>query len=258
MSRNRFQQLRVQKSIDEVIEDFETADRLVRDAYRLIAQADELMDHYKINVKSHIHNRMNTHPDSALKRPRRNAWIHIMDLTRLSQVMDKKAVEEFQEQINKNPPPLNRETVEGTLLSKLQESDHMFSRGLVGIFKGLSGKYTAHKDAAFKVPKKVIIQRAVETQFNGQLAINSNSYTTVNDIDRVFKTLDGLQFKEYALIYAMTTAWQSEEVYECDMYRARAYAIGTLHLEFKRPDLLDKANEIIEQWYGPALGGGKK
>ena len=74
----------------------------------------------------------------------------------------------------------------------------------------------------------------------------------------MFKTLDGKKFESYELIAELGRSWQEDGVHECDMYKARAYINGNMHLEVKRADLLEKANDIIGKWYGTTLGATRK
>ena len=75
----------------------------------------------------------------------------------------------------------------------------MFARGLVDMFRILAGAYKTNKDAAFKMPKKIIIRNVVSCGPQG-LVINYHHNSRIDDIDRVFKTLDGKKFESYELI----------------------------------------------------------
>ena len=71
----------------------------------------------------------------------------------------------------------------------------------------------------------------------------------LNDLDRVFITLDGKPFRPRSLESAMAVAFEQMEVFENEFYRAKAFRNGNLHLEFKRLDLLEKVNEQIAEFY---------
>ncbi len=51
----------------------------------------------------------------------------------------------------------------------------------------------------------------------------------------------------------MNAAFTNTDPFEDDYCRARAFKNGNLHLEFKRPDLLDKLNEQIADHYANTL-----
>lgn len=244
-------------TIQEAIDDVARIEQLVKDAYRLLDMAEQIGERHKVSVKAHVHDRRHMHIDSALERMRVQAWQRLMGVTGLQQIMDTKALDEFEKSLYKNAPEFTEENVRGTLLSKLQDSETMFARGLVDMFRKLSGAYKTNKEAAFKVPKKVIIGYMVDGNM-GRLAISYHSYSRIDDIDRVFRTLAGQKFKAHGLVAELGKSWQETGTHECDFYKAKAYKNGNLHLEFKREDLLEKANEIIAQWYGATLGATRK
>lgn len=253
-----FTQLKVQQSIQEVIDDFQRAETMINEAYRLIDCAEEITRMHKINVKVHVHARHNMHPDAAIERMRRDAWVKLMDMTGLKQIMDTQALEAFENELYKKAPAFTEENIRGTLLQQMQESETMFARGLVNVFKKFDTKYKRHKDAAFRVPKKVVISYATSLWIGGKLVVNHNAYSRIDDIDRIFKTLAGEKFKSHDLIAAMGASWQENDcLHECELYKARGYKNGNIHLEFKRDDLLERANDIIAQWYGEGKLGGK-
>ena len=257
MTYNPQKSVSVPVTIQEAIDDVAHIEQLVKDAYRLLDMAEQIGERHKIRVKSQVHNRHHLHHDAALKPIRVQAWQRLMGVTGLRQIMDTKALDDFESQLYKDAPEFNEESVRGTLLSKLQDSETMFARGLVDMFRILSGAYKTNKDAAFKIPKKIIIRNVVSCGPQG-LVINYHHNSRLDDIDRVFKTLDGKKFESYELIAALGKSWQEDGVHECDMYKARAYINGNMHLEFRRADLLEKANAIIADWYGATLGATRK
>ena len=244
-------------TIQEAIDDVARIEQLVKDAYRLLDMAEQIGERHKIRVKSQVHNRHHLHHDAALRPIRVQAWQRLMGVTGLRQIMDTKALDEFESQLYKDAPEFNEESVKGTLLSKLQDSETMFARGLVDMFRILSGAYKTNKDAVFKLPKKIIIRNVVSCGPQG-LVINYHHNSRLDDIDRVFKTLDGKKFESYELIAELRKSWQEAGAQECALYTARAYINGNMHLEFKRDDLLEKANGIIADWYGATLGATRK
>ena len=245
-------------TIQEAIDDVARIEQLVKDAYRLIDMAEAIGARHKVSVKAHIHDRRHMHVDSALERIRVQAWQRLMGVTGLRQIMDAVALDEFEKSLYAHAPEFTEANVRGTLLDKMQDSETMFARGLVEMFRKLSGAYKTNSDAAFKVPRKVIIGYMVTTTMNG-LTISHHSASRLDDIDRVFRTLAGQKFESYALHAAFGMSWQSSgNVHECEFYKAVAYKNGNLHLEFKRADLLEKANDIIAQWYGATLGATRK
>lgn len=73
MSTHYFQQVAVQRSIQDVINDFERVEMMVNEAYRLLDSAEQIADTHKINVKANVHNRQHFRPEAAIERMRRDA-----------------------------------------------------------------------------------------------------------------------------------------------------------------------------------------
>ncbi|MGE4537596.1 MAG: DUF4942 domain-containing protein [Desulfovibrio sp.] len=100
-----------------------------------------------------------------------------------------------------------------------------------------------HKtNSPWKVGPKVILERVfglyswVERQ------------DLLSDLDKVFHMLDGKGFPEYPndFVTAVKGALRSKEsAFETDYFDCRAYfKTGTLHVKFKRPDLVTRFNQI--------------
>ena len=194
----------------------------------------------------------------------RRLWRLAFDKTGFLKVMDAQALSKFQNDIESRAPEFTVDNIQATFLTLYQEKDEMFARGLVNVFRGLAGYYRTHDDQSFKVGRKFILEWTIETPWSSSWTprIRYEKSATINDIDRVFKILDDQPHVERSLETAMNGAWSEWEdagsvgqaTFEDDYYRAKAFKNGNLHLEFKRPDLVDKANLVIADYYdGRAL-----
>jgi hypothetical protein len=182
-------------------------------------------------------------------------WRHAFALTGLDQFFDAKARREFDESIERSPPAFTEENARSALLSAAADADKMFVRGLVEVFLRLSKQHRTNTDAPFEIGRKVILGYAVDAAYTGGLRLRHHyGESQINDIDRVMKILDGREFKANEVHNAVNQAFGKMEPYEDDFYKMRGYASGTLHLTFKRADLLAKANRMIGDYYhGRAL-----
>lgn len=72
--------------------------------------------------------------------------------------------------------------------------------------------------------------------------IRYGSEATINDIDRVFKVLDGQKHQPRALELALNAAMKDGNLYEDECFKVRGFKNGNGHIEFKRADLLEKAH----------------
>lgn len=177
-------------------------------------------------------------------------WQRAFDLTGFKQLMDATAVAEFERSMHPKTPEFNEANIRSTFIQLLMEKDKMFRRGIFNVFRYLSDEYRTNQKEPFRMGRKVVMSWMISRSFRKGLCISyGNSSDKLNDIDRVFITLDKKPFTPRSLEWAMNVAFEEGQVFESDYYRAKAYKNGNLHLEFKRLDLLEKLNDEIAEFY---------
>jgi hypothetical protein len=177
-------------------------------------------------------------------------WRKAFDVTNFLQVMDQQARSEFFKSVEENPPAFTEDNVRSTFLSLAAEVDTMFARGIFNVFSWLSKDHKTNTNEPFKINPKAILNYVVNLRYGGGLEVRTyyGNGGTLNDIDRVFKTLDNKKHVPRALEMAMNDAFKNWEVFEDEYFRAKAFRNGNLHIQFKRQDLLDQANRIIHDY----------
>lgn len=185
----------------------------------------------------------------------RRLWRKAFDLTGFGQLMDAKAREDFERSLNDKPPEFTVENVRSIFLSTAQDAEEMFNRGLVNVFRRLSSDHRTNTNNAFKVNEKAVLGFMVTQRWGGGLEVRyGRARDEINDIDRVFKTLDNKKHQPRGLEMALNGALHEGRVYEDEYYQIKGFKNTNLHIKFKRGDLLDKANRIIHEYYhGSAL-----
>lgn len=176
-------------------------------------------------------------------------WRRAFDLTGFKQLMDAQAVAEFEKSLSPTAPEFTEANIRATFIDLRINAASMFRRGVFNIFRYLSDDYLTNASEPFRIGRKVIMSWMIRPSYRRGLAIQYNGADKLNDLDRVFQTLDDKTFQPRALESAMNAAFEQGQVFESDYYRARAFKNGNLHLEFKRLDLLDKVNEKIAEFY---------
>lgn len=177
-------------------------------------------------------------------------WRRAFDLTGFKQLMDAEAVAEFEKSLHPKPPEFTEANIRSTFIDLQSRAGEMFRRGVVNVFRHLSDDYRTNAAEPFRIGRKVVMGWMVCKSFRRGLQINyGRPADKLNDIDRVFRTLDGKPFQPRALESAMNSAFEQLAVFEDGYYRAKAFKNNNLHLEFKRLDLLDKVNEQIAEHY---------
>lgn len=176
----------------------------------------------------------------------RRMWRQTLTISGFNKYMDKVARREFEESLEKEPPVFNIENVRTTLLSSYQQADTFMKRGVVELFRCLGANYKTND--AFKIGNKIILRNWF-TVFCGDLSVNYQAEPEMNDLDRVVRTLDGVEFKEHLFSQSMRKVISKRE-YEDEYFKLKAFKNGNAHLWLKRDDITDKINDIIAEWYG--------
>jgi hypothetical protein len=167
----------------------------------------------------------------------RALWRHAMEATHLAKVMDAKARQDFSAQLEKDPPEATLDNLMATLWEKVGDSQNIFKRGVVETFRILDpNRYK--RNGAYKIERRVAFPNAFSAGGRGVLSYRYwNHYARIDehlrDIERVFYVLD-------------------------DYFKCRWYFCGSLHITFLKPELVMRCNQIIAEYYGPALADGAR
>ena len=193
----------------------------------------------------------------------RHIWSYLMDESGMFSFMDNKARLEWDEQLHgKEVPRVTMENIEATFGQLHAGRSDIFERGVINVFKSLSWNFKTNSPCCFG---KRIIMQGVITTWGSQRVITNWSrpdYRSVNelqDLERCLTILDGRPEPDHRnsamLEWAshVQGASVSENEWECDLFHFRWFKKGTLHVTFKRLDLVDEMNGIIAKHYPGAL-----
>lgn len=243
-----FKDLALPTTLDDLLQARDDAFRHIADARRSLEMASKLLAQHgrhlmpygarlpgeEAEVRGELDDKM---------------WRRAFDLTGFKQLMDAEAVAHFEKSLSPNPPEFTEANIRATFIDLRLRSTEMFRRGVFNVFRYLSKAYRTNASEPFRIGRKVIMGYMVGPSTRYLSVKHGKSSDKLNDIDRVFQTLDGKKFKPRTLESAMNAAFEQGEVFENEYYRAKAFMNGNMHLEFKRLDLLDKVNEEIAAFY---------
>jgi hypothetical protein len=192
--------------------------------------------------------------EEAIREVDRDFWRTAFDKTGLRQIMDREAKRQFEDSLKSNPPPFTIENIQAQCLELSQHAEELFARGVVNVFRRLSRDHVTNTDEPFKINERAILSSIFRPRYAAHgLEVISYNWSTeeLDDIDRVFKRLDGKLHIPRTLESAINAALHSGETntYEDDYYHIRGFRNGNAHIRFKRPDLLEKVNKIIAGYY---------
>lgn len=246
------QELALPKTLLDICDDRVRVLDLVRQANELLQQAGTICD--SIGLYGLPHEARPGDYEQIRHQLDAGVWRVAFDKTGFMQLMDAKAKEEFFEACRRKAPEFTEDTVRATFIGLHQTADAMFMRGMVNVFRNLSKDHRTNTNEPFKINERAILSYTVTPRWGGGLEIRHDRYDRLNDIDRVFKVLDGKQHQARALETAANGAFKDGNAYEDDYYQLRGFKNGNLHIKFKRADLLEKANKMIGDYYnGNAL-----
>ena len=242
-------QLAIPTTLTDLLKARNDALRLIEDARRSIVMAEDLLEQYGRHLMPYSA-RQHGNTEQIRCEIDRRMWSRAFDLTGFKTLMDSKAIKEFEDSLERKVPEFTEGTIRSTFLELYQTADEMFRRGVFNVFRQLPSGYRTNQKEPFRIGRKVITYM-VSLAHGGGLEIRyGQSSDRLNDIDRVFKTLDEKPFTPRSLEVEMNAALKKHEVFENEYYRARGFRNGNMHLEFKRLDLLEKVNELIAEHYG--------
>ena len=236
----------LRKTVEDYCEARARIVALYEGAARSLSVADDLMRAQGTYGLPHEATpRMNC--EDAVRQVDARLWRAVFDRTGLTQLMDDEAVRSFLSDLDHNAPAFTADNIRCTVLSMFQAAEEMFGRGAYNVFRQLDRHYRTNDGQAFEVGRKSVLRRVFESDWNGGLRVRYDARHWVNDVDRVFTTLDGRQFTPHSLEAALNAALAkgASRVFENEFIRVRGFGNGNGHLWLKRDDLRERLNRVI-------------
>lgn len=200
-------------------------------------------------------------PEAAMKAITRNLdrsiWRDLMKKSGMLSLMDAQAREQWYNSLEKDDiPAVSEANILSTFEQLHQSKGEVFERGVINVFKGLSWDFKSNNPCKFG--KKIIATGLVKHDRWG-FGINWGwQRDRLADLERMLVLLDGKPVPDNR---ADVTRRLSDHIhenrhssrYEDEMFVIKYFQKGTAHIVFKRPELVDKLNDIIARHYPGAL-----
>ena len=248
------------QTAEAMVSAFQLAAAKLAEARRLSDEAQTIFENafgahswfYTLTNQQHVHSAadLEKHNLSA-------AWRAIMQKTDMRRLMSTQRAEQMDKNIEEGKvPPLTVSAIFDTLQSLIDGAPQIYKESIAEAYNTLrpgAGQRnklkTNEKFGRYDIGKKVILLSMVNTNIGYKmyqnLTVRYNQTDTLRVIDKAFHNLDGKPFTDgylCPLVDAINTAKDGEG--ETEYFKFKAYYNGNLHLEFKRPDLLVKLNQI--------------
>ena len=248
-------------AITAMLDRREKALALINQAMDLIAEAQVVAPDYAL--QSTLRGKMRWYPcdlandkEGLRKALDRGCWEHLLEQTKLGAVLNHAQLQAVRKDIALLAPELTRDRVMSTFMDFYVTKEDTFRQGLIDVFRALSGNFKSHD--AFKIGDRLILAGALSSY--GWAAFGRHK-DRLNDLWRYLCLLDDIDPTEVAYEDLPSTVigqhHRGEKAeYEFDQFRVKTHMNGNIHIWLdKRPDLVEKVNNLIAEYYGEVLPG---
>lgn len=186
------------------------------------------------------------------------AWGNLMTQSGLMTFMDAKARSDWHRKIHaREVPTLTFENIEATFATLHGSRDELFERGVLEVFRQLNWNYKTNQP--YRFGKKLILTRLFSCYGTGKaryLSTCSTSTNALDDLERVFNIFDELPEPDVRNGWYQRIAKHQRNtpmVASSEYFSLKWFMNGNGHIDFKRPDLVEKLNLILAKHYPGAL-----
>ncbi|ASD89652.1 DUF4942 domain-containing protein [Salmonella enterica] len=183
----------------------------------------------------------------------REIWRDLMKKSGMLSLMDAQARDQWYRNLEGNDiPTISEANILSTFEQLHQSKGEVFERGVINVFKGLSWDYKSNSPCKFG--RKIIVTGLVKYDRWG-FGLNWGwQRDRLADLERMLMLLDGKPVPDNR---ADVTRRLDDHIhenrgsnsYEDGMFKIKYFQKGTSHITFKRPELVDRLNDIIARHY---------
>lgn len=196
-------------------------------------------------------------PEKALPAVTRNIdrsiWRDLMLKSGMLSLMDAQARDQWHKNLEEGDlPEISEANILATFKQLHQSKGEVFERGVINVFKGLSWNYKTNSPCKFG--KRIIINNLVSHNRWGFSLNWGWRRDQLADLERMLSLLDGKPIPDHR--GDITTRLMehirdnpAKDVYEDEFFSIRYFQKGTAHITFKRPELVNKMNDIVAKHY---------
>ncbi|MEI6424843.1 MAG: DUF4942 domain-containing protein [Lentisphaerota bacterium] len=187
--------------------------------------------------------------EKCLDKIKGNAWGYLLHRSGVFEFCSIKQRDEINSQMNdeKNLPDFTLDNIQAWFESYAVNIDKLFEDSIKEIFNWLKPwKYETYKTNNKEIiGRKVIKNSMFENVWDEKMSLVYYNDKYLQALDNVFHLMDGKGVAKYPcnLVTSIKEACRENIRFcETEYFTVKWYKKGTMHLEFKRLDLLDKVN----------------
>lgn len=183
----------------------------------------------------------------------RSIWRDLMLKSGMLTLMDAEARSQWAKNLEEGDLP---SVTEANILNTFEQlhlnKQEVFERGIINVFKGLSWDYKTNNPCYFG--KKIIVNNLVKYDKWGYSLNWGWRRDQLADLERMLFLLDGKTLpdnRQDVTIRLMDFIRDNphQQVYEDGLFIIRYFQKGSGHITFKRPELVEKMNDIVSRHY---------
>ena len=234
-------------TISEMVRQYQDAEKDVRDGFALVLRGlralNEFTSFHRLDFEC---------PEEVAIQLRRKTWRTVVARLQMQKAMSVKAWTEFEKKLeNEDPPPVTVELIEGMVRGYRQNLPDMLEESVREVFEWLRPRSSEYKtNTEFEIGKRVILNWVVDIGWSNHWGVHHSREAHLTALENVFDLVAGNVRKDNAshwsdlslAIKACTKPGPCAG--ETQYFKFRGHRKGTLHLEFKRLDLVQKLNAI--------------
>lgn len=183
----------------------------------------------------------------------RSIWRDLMQKSGMLALMDAQARKQWDNNLEGDDIP---EISEANILSTFEQLHSskvdVFERGIINVFKGLSWDYKSNNPCQFG--KKIIVNSLVDHNRWGFRLNWGWRRDQLADLERMLFLLDGKPIPENrhdvtVRLSEHINQQSTPKIFDDAYFSIRYFQKGSAHITFKRPELIDRMNNIIAKHY---------
>ncbi|AYO39811.1 DUF4942 domain-containing protein [Serratia sp. P2ACOL2] len=187
----------------------------------------------------------------------RGIWRDLMKRSGMLSLMDAQARDQWYNSLEKDDiPAISEANILSTFEQLHQSKGDVFERGVINVFKRLSWDYKSNSPCKFG--KKIIVEGLVSHTRWGFSLNGGWRRDQLVDLERMLMLLDGKPLPDNRADVACRlgdhiSQHKSADSYDDTLFRIKYFQKGTGHITFKRPELIDKMNDIVAKHFPATL-----
>lgn len=184
-------------------------------------------------------------------------WARLMDESGMYSIMSHKQRDQWEHTLYSDSMPLaTMENVASTFGGLYQDRDTVYREGITHVFRSLSWDYKSNNPVMIG---KKIIKEGFFQQSRTYYRTRREFLETIDDLARAFYLFDnktlpdhrsgvGQQLDDFFSVNGF-----SGDAFEHEYFSIKYFKKGSVHIVFKRPDLVDAINDLIAEMHPGAL-----